>query len=585
MRDSNELRNSRSAVLGLSLLTLALAAAGQTLSPGEVTVRSWVYQPPAAALRVESNEVRVGVVVRNGRGDAVGGLKPADFRVYEDGKPQLVSSFLIVKRGASASAATRSDDSPLQQKKAPPPRYVALYFDDLHTRSPDMQHVRVAAENFVRHGLAPNDQVGLFTASSSATLRFTPDASKILDAIEKLGSHARSFESADCPRITPNDAYLIANNLDTDAYNTALAAAKECNCDSVANWGTDCYSQQEQIVKVQAREIWEAMRELSENTLETLRAVVGYVAKMPGERVLVVASPGFFTGTLDSDVDGIVDEALRGGIVINALDAKGLYTEDPSRGRIQNELSPTQPAYTMAAKHEGESFVPDLMGLTGALTDFSVGTGGLFFHNRNDMIAGYSSIGAEPETEYLLAFAPQNSKMNGQFHKLKVEVSPPRGFFVEARPGYFAPTKAAEPAQQAPADKLDEEVKASDERTDFPVAVRDTVRAANSSAPIINVESHVDIEKLPFEREKDRRVEKLTFVDALYDSHGNFVAGKAGEMDFALLPQSYERLVKIGINASLSLEAPGGKYRLRAVVQEGVKGKFATKDENVQIPQ
>jgi hypothetical protein len=44
-----------------------------------------------------------------------------------------------------------------------------------------------------------------------------------------------------------------------------------------------------------------------------------------------------------------------------------------------------------------------------------------------------------------------------------------------------------------------------------------------------------------FEQEKDRRVQKLTFVAALFDPQNNFVTGKQAEMELALKPDTFDR--------------------------------------------
>lgn len=459
-------------------------------------------------------------------------------------------------------------------------RYVALYFDDLHTTSSDIEHVQVAAENFLRSGLIAGDQVALFTASSSLTLDFTPDTSKVLDALVKLKSRARVFDAGTCPRITAHDAYAIANNLDTEAYETALAAATQCNCDDQANSDPDCHSFQQQVVLVEARQTWEPMRQLSQNTLETIRGVVNYLAKRPGERVLVLASSGFLVGTLETQVDAVVDDALRAGIVINALDAKGLYNENPSHRRMLNELRGR--AAEMTAKHEAESFGSDLMSLTAAMADFAVGTGGRFFHDRNDLTAGYYSLAAAPETEYLLGFAPEKGKLNGSLHKLKVEVSLPGKFDVQARPGYFAPTKdlATEPT---PDEKIDAEVRASEDRSDFSLRVTERAETAANGHLALNVQAHVDIQKLSFEQREDRHANMLTFVVALFDAQGEMIAGKEAQMELALKQDSFDRFSKTGIIGALSLKALPGTYRLRVVVEEAIHGEMSATSQNMQI--
>jgi hypothetical protein len=143
--------------------------------------------------------------------------------------------------------------------------------------------------------------------------------------------------------------------------------------------------------------------------------------------------------------------------------------------------------------------------------------------------------------------------------------------FIQARPGYFAPTKEA--AGPTAAEKLDAEMLGSDTRSDFPATVSGALGAMKSGEREVTIQTHVDIANLPFEKEKDWHDEKLTFVAGLFDPEGKFIVGKSAEMELARKPDSFERFSKSGISGTMSLEAPPGKYRLRVVVEEAVKAR------------
>ncbi|HKW90111.1 MAG TPA: VWA domain-containing protein [Candidatus Acidoferrales bacterium] len=586
----------------LALLTLIAFFAlfvrnspGQTLSPGEVRISSRPYQPQSQVLRAESRVVQVGVVVRDGKGRVVSGLKQADFRIYDGGEEQTVSSFSVETRQlrlpagktVAAPAATQPNS---QQQELPRARYVALYFDDLNTKFGDMRHVQLAAEDFIHTGVSLGDKLALFTASGSGNVDFTPDPTEILGAIEKLKFRGRTVESAGCPRITPYDAYEIAtepqapigSGAGSPTYRAILGEAVQCNCIDETNLDLgSCAPQQEQIIRAESKQMWDSTREMSQDTLRTLHGVMDYLSKRPGERVLVLASSGFMTGTLETDVDDLVDNALRAGVVINALDAKGLYTEFPNQTQMEAEAPDLSDSI---AVHDAQSFGPRLTSLTAAMADFAVGTGGRYFHNRNDLTAGYYSLAAAPGTEYLLGFAPESGKLNGAFHKLKVEVNTPGKLFVQARPGYFAPTKETKEASgPTPDEKIDAEVSRIQERSDFPLSISEKPGADSKGNKELNVQTHVDIQKLPFETQQDRHVEELTFVASLFNAEGKLVTGKEAQIELALKPESFERFSKSGINGGMSLEAPPGKYRLRVVVQEAVKGEMSAVSQDVQI--
>ncbi len=594
-RSSGKAWKFRVAAVGVSLL--ALISAGQSLSPGEVSIRSWPYSPSPPVLRVRTNEVQVGVVVQDSKGHVVSGLTQRDFAIYDDGKQQSLSSFSVEHRqvfDASRAVAPPASAQPNAQPSAPPrPRYVALYFDDLDTEFGDMRHVQLAAENFLRTGIGPNDKIALFTASGLQTVSFTPNAPEIISAVEELKFHGRAIKSSGCPRITPYDAYVISTEpnppisretpgMPTPAegsptYQAVLTEAIRCNCADTGNFGDGgtCAANQRQVIVAESHQIWDSVRQMSLDTLNSLHAAVDFLADRPGERVLVLASSGFLAGTLEDKVDSILSDALHAGIVINSLDAKGLFTytetEDRNDGAYQ-------------AVYRAESFGQSMMTLTAAMVDFAVGTGGRFFHNRNDLAAGYYSLAAAPETEYLLGFVPGKEKFNGKFHKLKVTVSASGKFNAQARPGYFAPTKETKESNEpTPEEKIDAEVRGSEQRSDFPLSVSERPAIASKGGRELSVQTRVDIQKLPFELQKDRHVDLLTFVVALFDSQGKMVAGKEAQMQFALKPESFERFSKSGINGAMSLEAPPGTYRLRVVVEEAMHSEMSATSRQVQI--
>jgi hypothetical protein len=169
------------------------------------------------------------------------------------------------------------------------------------------------------------------------------------------------------------------------------------------------------------------------------------------------------------------------------------------------------------------------------------------------------------------------------YHKIRVELRNASHISIHTRPGYFAPTNS-QADEPAPADTIDSQIRGSVEKTGVPATVIEKFGVSASGKPQLTIESHIDIQKLPFEQQKDRHVQKLTFVAALFDPQGNFITGKQAEMNLALKPESFDRFSKTGINGVMQLEAPPGTYRLRMVVQEAVHGNISATSKEVQIP-
>jgi VWFA-related protein len=590
--------------LSFGVASFCVLLFAQAISPGEVKVHSWAYHPPAPILKVESNAVEIGAVVHDSKGHIVPGLKQSDFKIYDDGKEQAISAFSVethltlaeVRRAAAAGGPANAPSRP---------RYVALFFDDLNTTFGDIRHVQLAAENFVKTGVGPNDKVALFTSSGSQTIDFTPNAPEIISAIENLKFRGRSIASPGCPHIAPYDAYEIATGplppigasaassaevangpvlppgTGSPTFETIVNEAWKCNCYDETNLETSCVTQQEQLVLTESKQMWSSIRQMSQDTLNSIQAVVDYLAKRPGDRVLVLASSGFMTPTLETEVDSMVDNALRAGVVINALDAKGLFTEFPNQSQMEAEDVDTEDT---VAVHEAERFTPQMTSLTGAMVDFAVGTGGRIFRNRNDLTAGYYSLAAAPSTEYLLGFEPDKAKLNGAFHKLKVEVNLPGKFDVESRPGYFA-VKREEPIPAAPTTQeiIDQQVKASADVATAPATASYELRRTASGAQELVAEFHVDLKNLPVMQQQDRTIGDMVFVAALFDSKGAYVEGKEAQMSLALKANTLAQLSKTGIDASMVLPVSSGAYRLRLVMRENIKGELIAQSDSVAV--
>src|SRR5208282_6175255 len=118
-------------------------------------------------------------------------------------------------------------------------------------------------------------------------------------------------------------------------------------------------------------------------TYRLLEEVLRRLAGKPGERILLLASPGFLIAMDTQDESGIVDRANRANIFINTLDARGLYAPEPGGDIAQrNSDTPITGGYKTSYRMAEDSQ------LQFVLMDMAYGTGGTFFHNSNDLEGG-----------------------------------------------------------------------------------------------------------------------------------------------------------------------------------------------------
>lgn len=586
---------------------LALLAAGLSAyqRPDEVRVSAHVYTPPLR-LAVQTQLVQLDAVVRDSRGRPVVGLTQRDFEILDEGKPRPIAAFSVESRPRpSDDVAAAAPPSPAHAPRAAsaktsagPPRFVLLFFDDLHANTGELRRVQNSAAYFVKHSLGGNTRAAVFAASEGLTLEFTADADKLAAAVGRLGSHVRVSENGimPCPRISPYQAYVIFNNIDPSAMVAAVSEAAACNsadttianpyAKSGARAGTlsklpAANDQLSIVVQQQVGQTWEMVRAASLQSYDALAAAIARLASVQGTRVLLLASEGFLSGPEEAGrQQDLIDNAVHSGIVINGIDAKGLWSEPPVRPFNEVSEAITQPIQTY--QFEAAAIGARNSALNSTISELASATGGLFFHNNNDLAAGFDQLGAVPETSYLMAFHPDPQDAAGKYHKLKVRLSAGRAGYVQSRPGYFAPSAGPSEAETARR-KFDQEASAADTLTDFPVQLAGRIGKTGRGEPQLSLIIHVDLTKLQFAERDGRYLQKLQFVGALMNEHGEMVAAKEGLMDLALTEETIARLTASGINATLGLSAPPGPYRVRVVVQES-NGRMAALSQRVELP-
>jgi hypothetical protein len=334
------------------------------------------------------------------------------------------------------------------------------------------------------------------------------------------------------------------------------------------------------VVQQQVSQTWEMVRAASLQSYDALADAIARLAAAPGTRVLLLASEGFLSGIEEAPrQQDLIDNAVRSGIVINGLDAKGLWSEPPVRPF--NEVSETiaQPIQTYL--FEAATIGARNSALNSTVSELATATGGLFFHNNNDLAGGFDQLGAVPETIYLIAFHPDAQGAAGKYHKLKVRLTAGKTGYVQTRPGYFAPAGPSD--SDAARRKFYQEAAATDTLAEFPVQLAGRMGKSEKGDPQLSLIIHVDLAKLQFAERNSRYLQKLQFIGALVNARGEMVAAKEGVMDLALTEETITRLTASGVNATLALSAQPGPYSVRLVVQES-NGRMAALSQRVELP-
>jgi VWFA-related protein len=281
---------------------LALLQSKGTLPPNlpEVLPSSTPWTLAPLQLASQANIVQADVTVRDSHGNPVAGLQKSNFVVLDNGKPRPLTYFsVIAAHGAHPAPAEPAGNSTDNSQSAAaadasPPRYFAIFFDDIDTSVGDLTMARNAALGMIRAGLGANDHVCIFSASATQALDCTNQAASLEQTIGRIHTHPQyGGDTLPCPKISPYEAAQIANYNDTLALSAVEAEAKQCIRQMIPVGDVEG-------IKAEADIIWNKERAASLDILQSLRQANQYLARQLGQRALLLASDGF----LDDELGG-----------------------------------------------------------------------------------------------------------------------------------------------------------------------------------------------------------------------------------------------------------------------------------------
>jgi VWFA-related protein len=586
------------------LLGALSSLSGQAPSAPEITSQE---APVTFSSRV--NLVSVPVVVRDREGRAMGNLRQEDFQLFDKSKLQVITKFSIDRSSIDKTSSSvevapgapnirrENTPAPVSPRNVLPERYIAYLVDDVHLDHGDLLNARQAMHRHLDQALDPTSRAAIFTTSGVILADFTADREKLHDAVNKLQPYTSGIDrQMGCPyishyladlwvnkelyldgRLFPDPQLLAVISSGTDqALTAAYGEAQGCVACSP---GTDHLTGLPLCAVTTLTKLRDATRQaLTFGDHETslglgaLNDVIRKLSVMPGNRNLVLVSPGFLlTRDHRTPEYDMLDRAIRANVVINTIDMRGLFTIVP--GGHASEPYSSLEQYERGAATQADD----------VLAELADGTGGRFFHNDNALKEGLNLLAARPEYVYVLGFSPQNLKFDGSYHNLKVTVRNASDTTLQVRRGYWAPNHAVDPAEQA-REEIRETVFSRDEIRDIPVDLQTEFFKLSQSKAELTVNSHLDAKTLRFRKAEDRNDDTLTVVTGLFDPNGNYVVGIERLLQLRLRDQTLEVMRNAGISVKETFDVAPGRYLVRVVVRDQEGSTMAARNGSVEIP-
>jgi hypothetical protein len=224
----------------------------------------------------------------------------------------------------------------------------------------------------------------------------------------------------------------------------------------------------------------------------------------------------------------------------------------------------------------------------------------VYFHDNNDLKAGFYQLSGMGEAYYILAFHPRDLKQDGRFHSLRISLTEGHeGFHLQARSGYFAPKEGAV-AEMPPqletrrtvsattdADTQEKErirkavISKTDEQ-ELPVDVRTEVSKAADNDELA-VLAHLDTKALRFHKEGERNRNTVTFVSVVFDAGGKYVTGQQRQAKVDLPDDALPSLLAAGMDVKVTFQLKPGTYTIREVVTDSEEHHMTASSHNITI--
>jgi VWFA-related protein len=575
----------------IRIATAAIVLATGLLSAAATGERQSSALPPqnrreAPRFRVGVDAVRIDAVVTDRDGDIVTDLTAEDFEVRQDGKRQTVTfaQFMPVlisepREAASPSGAPVRDSRvevavpPATVKREAVQRTLAVVVDDLGLSVESLQNTQRALHAFVERELQPTDLVALVrTGGSAGALQsFTTDRRGLRAAIDGLRWNGASRNGV--------ESFEALNTWVTFDERTGISDPDDFK------------------VITQLRNSMSAA-----GTLGALNLVIRGARDLPGRKAVIFVSEGFQIlvrephdanrlpdARVRSALDLVIDQATRAGVVIYALDCRGLQTAGLQAA--DNFKSPTDnqsmDAALRGAAADRHDFNRDTQE---GLAYLAEQTGGFAVLNTNDLARGLGRITNDLRGYYVIGYVPEDGTFAAKgktprFRKISINVKR-AGLRVKTRKEFLGisdPQDTAGPTTAA--EQLVHAATSPFAATD--IALRATALPAFSPEQGMFVRTllHIDARALTFvDGEGGRKTASVDVLGMVFNQDGAEVGHLSTGFAVALTAEAESDALRDGLAYTLRIPIPrAGGYQVRFAVRDQHSGAMGSAGEFVDV--
>ena len=573
-------------VLGCAILTVA-PASGQSKTgqqqPGQVD----------DVVRINTELVQTDVMVFDKKGQFVDGLKREQFELSVEGKPLPISFFEQVKAGSARElarlASLSGKPSPQSSEQSSSindsGRTIVFFIDDLHLSLDSLGRTRKTLSQFIENEMNEKDLVAIASTTGDIGFlqQFTDNKAVLRAAAGRLIQHPYNVQGL-TNEITPMSEYMALTIERKDDPGVVGFYIEECLKAAYPLKYTRAACEVE--IKNRARAILVQAASVISNTYSSLESLMRSSTHLPGRKLVFFISDGFLldTGPRNADprekLSEITDTALRAGVVIYTIDARGLFSGQlDATNNVPIDMNGRLDSVSL---REGPASQDALNALAGD-------TGGRALRNQNYFDQWVNRVLEETSNYYLLAWRPNSEEQtNNELKNIKVSVIGhpeftvrlPRGFR-KAPPAPKVPAIAEAPTQ--PHRELQEALTSLHPKREVPTSLSVVFLDTPEHGPVVTASVRVANDTLSYEGVEGKQIAVVDVVGVVVNDRGK----PAG---------SFQTRLKINDRASTSaqdysatiynyrLPLPPGLYEVRIATRDNKSGQVGSAQQWIEIP-
>jgi len=545
----------RKLVATFAMLILVLPSA-QPAFPQNSTSAVTATPQGGYVLKENAELVLTNVVARDAKtGEIVKGLKQSDFKVFENGKEQQISTFDFesVDMAVPLSEATVSGLAAGLPTKGPKAvvvakpeelrnhRLIVMFFDLTSMQPEDLDRSVEAARDFLKSKLQPADLVALVSLGDTLTVDqdFTADKNALINEVGAYnGTEGQGFALG----ATANTNQVE----DTTAYTADESEYNDINTD---------------------RELY------------ALKAISQSLAKINERKSLLYFSGGIQRDGIENEASlrAAINAAVRANMAIYSVDTRGLQTVlpvgDASTGSLRGQGGFNGGAIqnNMNANFATQE----------TMSTLSTDTGGKAFFDSNDFAPAFAQVQNDTSAYYAIGFHSTNQARDGKYRKLTIKILKP-GVKLEYRPGYYAPADFQHSGHEDREQELVDQLASDLPATDIPVYMDAMYFRLNENRFYVPVSLLIPGSQIPFVKGGDKDKATLDVIGVVIDEVKRPV-GRVRQTVKLNLDQALGARQK-NIQYTTSFDLPPGKYEVKFVVRENQTGRMGSFDAAITLP-